>query len=196
MPPKKHMNWTAVYQQLEKGRQALQNALNPPAEQVDEKLRQRAKKLQQHRQILTEQQQVQTPFLIIEQNNENYAIHIRDVLEIQSYQACVPLPGASSASIGVINHKGQLKTILSLSHLLNTINEAPPPNSKIVFLRTHNLGIRVDQVIEIRKISDNQWRKPPTETHNGITGLGPHNLISLNVGMLLANIITQEPSHT
>lgn len=96
-----------------------------------------------------------SPTLVFGLNAEQYGLDLQQVVQVMPYEYCTPVPGAPPSLLGVINLRGQIRSVIDLRHTL----ELPPSDTVVpgylVILRYHGnvVGVRVDQVERVQHIA-------------------------------------------
>ena len=96
--------------------------------------------------------------LVFGLGTERYAIELSELTEVFPYRGCTAVPGAPPALIGVINVRGEIRSVADLRRIL----EIPPGDDcatgYVLMLGQHNraVGFKVDRVDEVRQIDPAQ----------------------------------------
>src|SRR3954468_4516150 len=93
---------------------------------------------------------------------EEYGLPITQVQEIIRYAEPRSIPSAFSSVRGVINLRGKIIAIVDLKQRLG-LHEAEGAEAKIVIVEGQlgTAGLIVDEVEEVRTVSDEQLEEPP-----------------------------------
>lgn len=89
---------------------------------------------------------------------ETYALPVMMVREVVEYEEPVPVPGAPVEVEGVLNHRGEVISVVSGHRLLNERNKEPGRLWRIMVMETTEglLGMSVDLVREIILINPDE----------------------------------------
>jgi purine-binding chemotaxis protein CheW len=85
---------------------------------------------------------------------ERYAIELSELAEVFPYRGCTAVPGAPPALIGVLNVRGEIRSVVDLRRVL----ELPPCDDSttgyVLMLRQPGraVGFKVDRVDHVRQI--------------------------------------------
>ncbi len=95
-------------------------------------------------------------------NNENLAFDIDNVKEIIRIPAITKVPNSSHHLEGIINLRGQVKSVFNLKSLLNLDDTARSTNGRIIVLEKESgtVGAVVDSVLGVSKISKERLTDP------------------------------------
>jgi purine-binding chemotaxis protein CheW len=100
---------------------------------------------------------------------EHYALNIQEVQEIIKIQEITVVPNAAPYLKGVINLRGKIVPVISLSHLFNQVEEEITYLSRIIVVNYQGeaVGIMVDRVNKVTHFTDIQ---PNPDRVGGISG--------------------------
>ncbi len=101
--------------------------------------------------------------VIFKLGNEEYGIDITKVVEIVLHQEVRHVPDAPSHIEGIVNLRGDINPIYSLTKRFNMEQRMADENTKIIIMRTTemNVGFIVDYVSEILGISEEDIQSVP-----------------------------------
>lgn len=96
--------------------------------------------------------------LITKINNQLFGINITDALEIIKKQEFTSIPNSTSSMVGITNVRGDIVTILSLSHILgfNNIEDKDMDFFVTVKYNDKKYIFPVEEVLSIKKIEDDE----------------------------------------
>jgi purine-binding chemotaxis protein CheW len=91
------------------------------------------------------------PALAFTVGGERFCLALPAVAEVMRFTGCAPLWGAPPELLGVINVRGQIRSVLDLCRILGLSREGDPSHGYIVLVRHAGLeiGLRVDEVEQI-----------------------------------------------
>ncbi len=122
---------------------------------------------------------------------ERYAIEGEYVQEVLTLKQITPIPGTPEYIMGVINHRGDVVSIINLKALLGIRERGLSEMNKVLLLRNQHMsfgliadGIRGSVVTDLDKLRD----PPATLSQTGLTfikGLTDDGSILLDAGKLL-----------
>jgi purine-binding chemotaxis protein CheW len=129
--------------------------------------------------------------LTFNSGHERYAIHLRDVVEIQKLEQYSPVPGTPAFIVGVIHWRGSVLTLLDLGRLLG-LPEAGIADyhvSIVVEVARTRIALVAREVEEIASVRLDQIRSLP-ELPNAIpiewvTGVVDGNRMLLSLAAIL-----------
>lgn len=94
---------------------------------------------------------------------EVYAVDLRHVREVFEVEAITPVPGMPPALVGVTNVRGAVVPIMDLRRLLGLTTAGPPPRYAVIIKHgTHQVGVLVERVPEIRTVQTDQFLPAPS----------------------------------
>jgi purine-binding chemotaxis protein CheW len=189
------IDWKAVQDRVRAGEGALEAALTPNPQRVEEAFRKRAVRLacvDMNRQPLSQGLAV----LVFRLGQERYAIEIKELAEVLPFARCEPVPGASRRFLGVMNLRGELRAVLDLEHLLAPSNSRNDETGFVLMLRRSGkeIGLKVDHIEELREIRQEDLAPPPQGSYG--KGLVGGSLTLLSVDAVLAAVFSREESRT
>ena len=75
---------------------------------------------------------------------------------------CVPVPQAPPGVLGLVNLRGLVVTSIDPRVMLKLPTDVPPPDTQLVMLADgHPISLRVDEVIGVVEVGDQQLRPTP-----------------------------------
>ncbi|MCT2193538.1 chemotaxis protein CheW [Paenibacillus sp. p3-SID1389] len=118
---------------------------------------------------VSQQEQHQDQYIVIELGAEKYALKLAEVYEIIKMQKITAIPNSKTFLEGVTNIRGRIVPIISLRKRFQ-LKEAPViPKARIVVVNYNEemIGIVVDGVKQVIKFADIQ---PSSEIVSGVDG--------------------------
>ena len=131
--------------------------------------------------------------------NEEYAVDIRKVHEINRMKGITKIPNAPSYVEGVINLRGKVIPVVNLRERLGLEGKGNDEHLRIMIMavREITMGLIVDSVSEVLRIPSDIVEPPPpissgigTEFINGIAKLEDRLIILLDMDMLFGRTET------
>jgi purine-binding chemotaxis protein CheW len=188
-------DWGAVQERLRASELALEEALTPNPQLVEEAYRQRAARLAS----VEMNRAPASPglsALVFRLGQELYAIEMKELAEVLQFARCVPVPGASRQFLGVINLRGELRAVMDLRHLLAPSDGGNSGTGVVLMLRRpgKEIGLKVDRIEDLREIRSEELT-PSTEGNYG-KGLVSGTVTLLNVDAVLKEAFSKEESPT
>ncbi|MEO5377382.1 MAG: chemotaxis protein CheW [Magnetococcus sp. DMHC-6] len=100
-------------------------------------------------------------------NDMLYAFHGHYIVEILPYREIFFVPGCPASIAGVIYLRGDIESVLRLAMVVGTEEQPLTRHTAILLGRTPQMqsGLRVDRVLEVMDIPENQIQ-PPLATFN------------------------------
>jgi purine-binding chemotaxis protein CheW len=185
------VDWKAVGDRLRTSERAVEAALTPNPQRIEEAFRQRAVRLasmEMNRKPLTPG----IPAMVFRLGQERYAIEMKELAEVLPFARCVPVPGAPRQFLGVMNVRGELRSVLDLGHLLAPSNRENREAGFVLMLRRtgKEIGLKVDRIEELREIRPENL----TESIPGSFGKGLVSgaLMLLSVDAVLEAVLIKE----
>lgn len=125
---------------------------------------------------------------------EQYALAILDVCEIQAYKTPTPLPHLPAHIRGVANLSGAIVPVIDLRQRLGLPAQAPTPTTVVVFVKAAGCtaGLVVDAATRVIDLSPDDIAPAPDvggESSAGVRGLARHStgfVIILDIARLLS----------
>lgn len=134
--------------------------------------------------------------VIFSLGKELYGVTIQSVESIIKLQAITQVPHAASFILGVTNLRGTVVPVLDLRRRFNMACCENTPNTRIVIINAEGskVGIVVDEVTEVLKVSRNSIQPPPAMSTtvesafiNGIARINNRLVILLDLEKVLAS---------
>jgi len=160
---RKPIDWEAVKGRLAASQLALDRALTVDESRLQDIYRRRAVQLAQRR-VHAGASTTGLPWLVVTLGAERYGIALRDVVEAIPFARCTPVPGARSELLGVINVRGEVRSVVDLARLLGLPKTEEKRAGYILLLRRQGqeIGLRVEQLEQVRLLSFEEAAGPPS----------------------------------
>ena len=136
-------------------------------------------------------------YLTFHLEQEEYAAHVGNVLNIIEVPAIVKVPQAPPYMKGIVNLRGQVLPVIDLKHRFGMPETVIGKNTCIVVMEVDTgsdsrgsttIGVLVDQVDAVHEIEDSEIKSPPdigelykTEILNGIVERNQHFILMLDM---------------
>ena len=129
-------------------------------------------------------------------DNEEYAVDILKVQEINRMVEITSIPNAPSSVEGVINLRGKVIPVVNLRKKFGLVSKEMDSQSRIMVVDVGTtVGLIVDSVSEVLRLSSDTVEHPPSMTANngsseyirGVGKLEDRLLILLDIEKLLGN---------
>jgi purine-binding chemotaxis protein CheW len=169
------LDWGAVRARLAELERATAALLEPSGEAEAARLELRARALAQP--LLPEAPSDALELLTFSARTStgvgSYALPRSDVLEVARPAPITRLPDTPEHVLGLMHHRGEPLAVFSLAGLLGASPGPAPESARILVLGRERaeLGLLVDALIELRRVSTKELRPPP--------GLGPSSALAL-----------------
>lgn len=184
-------DWAQVRSRLEQSQTAFERAIIGDPQRLDALYRQRALQLAA-RGKATAAATAGVRVLVVKCGAEQYGIDLKTVLQVLPCSKCTPIPGGSSALVGVVNIRGEILSILSLRRLLEGVGSDPSDISggylALIRCQRAEFGIQIDQVERIALVAmrpvasaGNERLRLPSRYISGVT---PEGIIVLDAPAL------------
>lgn len=139
-------------------------------------------------------------------DGELYGIDVVQVKEVLRYSAVTPVPGSEHYTLGIINVRGNVVTIIDTRRLFNLPLKEVDDDSRIIvvdFFEDEVIGLVVDSVDEVLNLPANEIDRAPSlsgdETAKRyVNGVCYHEgvlIISLDLNKILTSIMPDDPHH-
>jgi purine-binding chemotaxis protein CheW len=194
------IDWDDVKRRLREREAALERASTADPERVAEVHARRAAELAARR-TATIAAVAALRVLVFTLGAERHAIDFADLVEMLPFTACTPVPAAPPALLGVINLRGEIRSVLDLGRLLDL--PAPdiggPGYILVVRHRGHETALRVDAIDKVRAVALEELALPEDEAGAAapphLRGITPDGLRVLSTEALFAHPIFRQASH-
>lgn len=118
-------------------------------------------------------------YLVFSVRNQEFAIQAMRVQEISRVLPTTPVPTAPPYIEGILNLRGQLATVINFRRKFHFEQKGQDEDTRIIIVEQagYPIGVLVDSVAEVIKITDEQVQKLPeaaatTISKDYITGVG------------------------
>jgi len=103
---------------------------------------------------------------------EHYGIPLKELRGIHPFSQVTPIPGAPASLLGVMHLHGDVLPVLDLANLLGLAPEEHASKGFILVLRNQEmaLGLRVDEVLDIKSLSPEEMKSPHAGDPGGDKG--------------------------
>ena len=189
----RRIDWNDVKSRLQRSKAVVENVLVEDDPHVREILDQRSRQLASRGQTRV-RGETGLRTLVVALGAERYGLELGALVEVLPFGKFTPVPGASPTLVGVINRRGQIRSVVSLYRLLELSGpESERGSGYIIMLRGADveIGVRVDQVERITSVSLNSLAALSEEgdsVRSGyIRGVSPEGVIVLNISAILAH---------
>lgn len=139
--------------------------------------------------------------LVLAVGDERYGVEVKDVQEIEPLDKLTPIPGTPAFWAGVVNLRGSLYPVLDVERYLGLPASEAAENPKVALVSRAGLsvGLLVDDVAEIRKVSGSEIGPPVADGLSKaevVRGVTPDMLSVLDLGALLADpaLVVEDPA--
>ncbi|HWA97685.1 MAG TPA: chemotaxis protein CheW [Pirellulales bacterium] len=145
---------------------------------------------------------VTTPMLVFELTPERYAVELANVMQVMPLANCTPIPGAPASLLGVINLRGDIRSVVDLRQILQLPNREPNVQGYLIVLRHADrvVGARVDQVHCVQGIELAELIEPSPELrrlHGAfVKGIDPDMRIVLDAAAIFSHAVFKTNSST
>jgi len=178
------IDWGVVRERLRASERALEQALTPSPQRIEEAYKQRAAQLASL-ELNCEPTLPGVPVVVFRLGQESYAIEMRELAEVVPFVRCVPVPGGSRQFLGVIHLRGELRGVLDLQNLVGAGGGRQSETGFVLLLRRpgREIGLKVDQIEELRQIRPEDLRSGPQGEFGKRLGSGTLVLLSVDAVM-------------
>lgn len=118
-------------------------------------------------------------FIIFRLGSEFFATETEKIQNISDMMQITKVPTAPSHIMGLINLRGSIKPLVNISMLLNVEEDNKDSNIIILKLQDEEIGIKVDEVIEVVEIEQANIQNVANDSKDYIKGV-----IELNNNLL------------
>jgi purine-binding chemotaxis protein CheW len=140
--------------------------------QVQDVFRERAERLASRHETKAEDAPPVLAFRLARLIDEKYALPLERLAGVLPLANITAVPGGPAELVGVINHRGQVCSVVDLAALLGVpSNDNPSGSGYILLLRKPglDLGLRVGPVEAVVRVSEEHWA--PSEPEGFLRGL-------------------------
>lgn len=118
-------------------------------------------------------------FIIFRLGSEFFATETEKIQNISDMMQITKVPTAPNHIMGLINLRGSIKPLVNISMLLNVEEDNIDSNIIILKLQDEEIGIKVDEVIEVVEIEQSNIQNATSDGKEYIKGV-----IELNNNLL------------
>jgi purine-binding chemotaxis protein CheW len=184
------IDWDLARSRLQESGRALEEAFSESPERVEAAYRLRAARLAK---VPVERMSLlpALPALVFRLGQERFAIELKEVAEALPFARCTPVPGSPPQFAGVINLRGELRTVLDLGRLLALTGnqQAAAPFVLMLSRQGQGIGLKVDQIEELREIRPEELAPPAQGSY--VRGIASGTLMMLSVDTVLAAVFSK-----
>lgn len=183
------IDWDAAKRRLLEAETALERALVADKERIDRVYEDRAIQMAKRGAGTATDLRTMT-VLVFSLGSETYGIPISDLVEVLPWTRCTPVPRAPAEIAGIINLRGELRSVIDLRLLLSLPVAGDEPASCILMLRNgrEEVGLKVGPVERVETIREDGLASPENASAEGsgsyVKGLSPEKVIVLNAAAL------------
>lgn len=110
-------------------------------------------------------------FIIFRLGSEFFATETEKIQNISDMMQITKVPTAPSHIMGLINLRGSIKPLVNISMLLNVEEDNKDSNIIILKLQDEEIGIKVDEVIEVVEIEQANIQNVTNDSKDYIKGV-------------------------
>ncbi len=130
---RRRIDWAEVRERLERSRAALEESLSVSPERLEAVYRERAAALAARQTRAAGPTGVRV--LVFALGAERYALNFGDVTEVLPFAALTPVPGGPPELLGVMNVRGDIRSVVDLGRLLTTPERTDAAAGYVLLLR-------------------------------------------------------------
>ena len=148
-----NLDWESIRERLRASETALAEDLAGSPARIAAAYKKRAARLANPESRVRSISSAQ-PMLIFRLAGERYAVALKELSEVAPLRNCTPVPGAAAEFRGVMNLRGEVRSVVDLRRLLiPSAAEAAEPGVVLMVRRPgREIGLRIDQVEELREV--------------------------------------------
>lgn len=152
----KAKEWNEVRGRLKRIEAELAGSFAPDERVIDEVYRRRARHMAERQAGGTASTTLAV--LVFGLGTERYAIELSELAEVLPYRGCTAVPGAPPALIGVINVRGEIRSVADLRRILELQPGEDSATGYVLMLRQQGraIGFKVDTIDQVRQIDPAQ----------------------------------------
>jgi len=196
-------DWEQVRRRLRVSTAAIEGALAESPERIEAAYRSRAASLAKTE--LAQPVSAGVPALVFGLAQERYAIELQELTEVLPFARCIKVPGAPPLFRGVMNVRGELRSVVDLGRLIGSLrSSADPPTASgagesgfVLMLRRpgREIGLQVDRIEELREFRPEELDAPGQANYAKGVHAGAM-IIVLAVDAVLEKVFTQQEHRT
>lgn len=194
------IDWADVNARVARSRESLARAMTPDAERIAAVRRTRAAALAARGQALAATAK-DRQLLVVSVGDELYGVQLGALVEVASLGDVTTVPGGPRALVGLINLRGEVRSVVDLGRLLG-LPDQPDEGGYVLMLRTEGrpVGLRVRDVVRVQSIDEDSVRDASARNLEAdvscIRGVTPDGVILLDVGALLSTDTFREETRS
>lgn len=194
-----HIDWDLAKRQLQEAETALENALVASPERIERTYRDRAAEMEKRHTGTTKDVRA-LRVLVFSLGTETYGLPVTDLAEVLISMKCTPVPRAASELAGVINLRGELRSVIDLRRLLSLPGKDDESSVRILMVRNgaQEVGLKVGSVEKVQSISEDDLASPEANGADAagsyFRGFTPDKVIVLNTAALLSHPVFRNSS--
>jgi purine-binding chemotaxis protein CheW len=155
------IDWNEARNRVRRNTAAIEAALAETPERIETAYRARAALLARAS-AAVQPAAPGVPTLVAVIGAERYAIELHELAEVLPFVRCTKVPGAPPIFRGVLNIRGELRTVVDLGRLVSPSAAAPDDSGVVLMVRRpgRELGLHVDRVDELRELRSEELESP------------------------------------
>jgi chemotaxis signal transduction protein len=178
------VNWDEVKGRLQASEKAFQETLAPNPARVKALFRERAIRLAKgHAQ--SRPASSGSPALIFRLAKDRYAVELKELAEVLPFGGCTEVPGTARHFLGVVNLRGELRSVIDLGMVLSG---KPGGGAGFILILNRQFGLKVDEIEGLREIRAEELTPPVPGRYT--RGLVSETLTLLNVENVLSGVLS------
>jgi purine-binding chemotaxis protein CheW len=186
------IDWPAVKEKLREGERRLSASLESDPARAQQILQKRAERAASRHSGQERQSTLQVLTFLL--GGERYGFALSDLSEVLPLKKCVPLPGSPAGLLGVVSVRGEVASVIDLSFTIGVPSSraaGEPVEGFFLMVRKSGarLGYQVDQLLDIRRFSPEELKRPLEEETtlpvHFVRGVTPEPLVVLDMQALL-----------
>lgn len=189
----KRIDWVEMKRRLAMRQEAIDRGLVQSDQRIQEIFHQRSLDLARRQSGQWTKAGCRT--LICALGAEKYCLELASLSEILPFGKCTPVPGAPPELLGLINLRGEIRSVISLSRLLrlDSADSDEQAGGYVAMLRSGRVevGLRVDAVERVAVVSLDSLSLPENDgmgsSQGYVRGVTPDGLIMLNHPAILSH---------
>ncbi len=183
------IDWKEVHRRIARSEALLEEALTPVPRRVEEIFERRAARLA-GRPVARDSASQVLRVMVLRLGKERYGVETKDLAEVTPLAGCIPIPGSLPHILGVIQLRGELCAVASLSKLIGVEETGDGASSVVVFLRSAaaRIGLRMDGVEELLEVKPEELVPAEGKYSKGLIG----KLMMLDVAAVVKEVFANE----
>ncbi|MEZ6242348.1 MAG: chemotaxis protein CheW [Phycisphaerales bacterium] len=163
MTATKTIDWDMVKRRLHETERALERSFAPDEHRLEETLRRRAEMLASRTRVSRGAGEG-APVMVGVICGRLFGLRVGALQEVSNAPVITPVMRAPAGVAGVVNHRGQLRCVVSLQRLLALPRIGEASDARLALLKRHEIGVLFDGFVGIRHYGDQEVRLPEGET--------------------------------